>query len=326
MPSPARPAPPAPPPPEAVAPLMRALAVLRALTAAGGRAAVSDLVRATGLPRATVDRLLSTLGRLGYVRAEGRDAVLAPALLELGNAYLAATGLPDRLGPLADRLADALDESVSLAVPDGDGLRFVHQATRRRAVSLAFRIGDLLPAERGAPGALFAADWAPADWQRWRARRAADPADAGFPAVPPRRPADAAPAGGRRLAADFTARVAAARTAGWSLDDQLIEPGLIAVAMPVRDPAGRTVCAVSVVSHTSRHPAAALPDAVLPRLRATVLAMERALTAPAPPWSLTTAARPPGGAPRSGNWARDSWSPSPAGWPCSPRSAPAGPR
>ncbi|MGW5822434.1 IclR family transcriptional regulator domain-containing protein [Streptomyces noursei] len=282
LPSPARPAPPAPPPPEAVAPLMRALAVLRALTAAGGRAAVSDLVRATGLPRATVDRLLSTLGRLGYVRAEGRDAVLAPALLELGNAYLAATGLPDRLGPLADRLADALDESVSLAVPDGDGLRFVHQATRRRAVSLAFRIGDLLPAERGAPGALFAADWAPADWQRWRARRAADPADAGFPAVPPRRPADAAPAGGRRLAADFTARVAAARTAGWSLDDQLIEPGLIAVAMPVRDPAGRTVCAVSVVSHTSRHPAAALPDAVLPRLRATVLAMERALTAPAP--------------------------------------------
>ncbi|MGW5116953.1 IclR family transcriptional regulator, partial [Streptomyces noursei] len=179
LPSPARPAPPVPPPPEAVAPLMRALAVLRALTAAGGRAAVSDLVRATGLPRATVDRLLSTLGRLDYVRAEGRDAVLAPALLELGNAYLAATGLPDRLGPLADRLADTLDESVSLAVPDGDGLRFVHQATRRRAVSLAFRIGDLLPAERGAPGALFAADWAPADWQRWRARRAADPADAG---------------------------------------------------------------------------------------------------------------------------------------------------
>ncbi|MFF2811224.1 IclR family transcriptional regulator C-terminal domain-containing protein [Streptomyces sp. NPDC058000] len=261
---------------------MRALAVLRALTAAGGRAAVSDLVRATGLARATADRLLSTLARLGYVRAEGRDAVLAPGLLELGNAYLAATGLPDRLGPLADRLADTLDESVSLAVPDGDGMRFVHQATRRRAMSLAFRIGDLLPAERGAPGALFAADWEPADWRRWRARRAADPADAGFPAVPPRGPEDAAPAGARRIAADFTARVAAARAAGWSRDDQLIEPGLIAVAMPVRDPAGGTVCAVSVVSHTSRHTAAALPDAVLRRLRDTVAAMEEALTAPSP--------------------------------------------
>ncbi|MER6051449.1 IclR family transcriptional regulator C-terminal domain-containing protein [Streptomyces sp. NPDC001793] len=284
MPPSARPAPSAPtPPPEAVTPLLRTLAVLRALTDAGGRAAVSDLVRTTGLARATADRILSTLAALGHVRAEGREAVLAPGLLELGNAYLAATGLPDRLGPLADRLADTLDESVSLAVPDGDGVRFVHQATRRRAMSLAFRIGDLLPAERGAPGALFAADWSPAEWRRWRARRAADPADAGFPAVPARAAGEAAPTGARRIAADFAARVAAARTAGWSLDDQLIEPGLIAVAVPVRDPAGGPPCAVSVVSHTSRHSAAGLPEAVLPRLRETVAAMEAALAAPSAP-------------------------------------------
>ncbi|WP_432144026.1 IclR family transcriptional regulator domain-containing protein [Streptomyces sp. bgisy084] len=273
---PAATAPSAPPPPEAVGPLMRSLSVLRELAAGGGRRSVGDLVRDTGLARSTVDRVLSTLTRLGYVRTEGRDAVLAPRLLELGNAYLAASELPDRLGPLADRLADELDESVSLAVPDGDGVRFVHQATRRRAMSLAFRIGDLLPAERGAPGALFADGWDEADWQRWRARRAADPTDAGFPAVPPRRAEEGADA----AAADFVARVAAARTAGWSLDDQLIEPGLVAVAMPVRDPGGHPVCALSVVSHTSRLSADALPDAVLPRLRETVSAMEDALRAP----------------------------------------------
>lgn len=269
-PAPTAPSSPPPPPPEAVAPLMRSLAVLRALAIGGGRQAVGDLVRHTDLARSTVDRVLSTLARLGYVRIEGRDAVLAPRLLELGNAFLAASQLPDRLGPLADRLADELDESVSLAVPDGDGVRFVHQATRRRAMSLAFRIGDLLPAERGAPGALFADEWDAADWQRWRSRRAADPTDAGFPAVPPRRAADDS-------GADFTARVATARTAGWSLDDQLIEPGLVAMAIPVRDPAGRAVCALSVVSHTSRLSAAELPDAVLPSLRDTVAAMEYAL-------------------------------------------------
>ncbi|MFG2139727.1 IclR family transcriptional regulator C-terminal domain-containing protein [Streptomyces sp. NPDC048650] len=266
-----------PPPPEAVGPLMRGLSVLRVLAAGGGRRAVGDLVRATGLARSTVDRVLSTLARLGYVRTEGRDAVLAPRLLELGNAYLAASELPDRLGPLADRLADTLDESVSLAVPDGDGVRFVHQATRRRAMSLAFRIGDLLPAERGAPGALFADAWDADDWRRWRERRAADPTDAGFPAVPPRRGAGAPDSAS---GSDFEARVAAARTAGWSQDDQLIEPGLVAVAMPVRDGAGRTVCAVSVVSHTSRLSADGLRQAVLPRLRETVTAMEHALGAP----------------------------------------------
>ncbi|MEV5125562.1 IclR family transcriptional regulator C-terminal domain-containing protein [Streptomyces decoyicus] len=276
---------PPPPPPEAVGPLMRSLSVLRELAAGGGRQPVGDLVRRTDLARSTVDRVLSTLARLGYVRIEGRDAVLAPRLLELGNAYLAASELPDRLGPLADRLADELDESVSLAVPDGDGVRFVHQATRRRAMSLAFRIGDLLPAERGAPGALFADHWDAADWRRWRARRAADPTDAGFPAVPPRHAADGADDSAGQgpdaaSAAGFEARVAAARDAGWSLDDQLIEPGLVAVAVPVRDTAGRTVCALSVVSHTSRLSAAELPDAVLPRLRETVSAMEYALSLP----------------------------------------------
>ncbi|MFF7209033.1 IclR family transcriptional regulator C-terminal domain-containing protein [Streptomyces sp. NPDC008238] len=262
----------APPPQEAVGPLVRGLAVLRELATAGGRRSVGDLVRATGLARSTVDRVVSTLVRTGYLRVEGRDAVLAPRLMELGNAYLAASRFPDLLGPLADALADGLDESVSIAVPDGDGVRFVHQATRRRAMSLTFRIGDQLPAERGAPGALFAGGWDDADWERWRRRREEDPLDAGFPALP---------RGHGDAAASFRERVAAAGAHGWSADDQLIEPGLIAVAVPVRDGDGRPVCAVSVVSHTSRHSAGSLREAVLPRLRETVTAMEEALARPA---------------------------------------------
>ncbi len=261
------------PPQEAVGPLIRGLSVLRRLAEADGRLPVGDLVRATGLARSTVDRVISTLARVGYVRTEGRDASLTPRLMEIGNAYLAAGRLPDLLGPLADALAERLDESVSIAVPDRDGVRFVHQTTRRRAMSPAFRIGDLLPAERGATGPLFAAEWTAADRERWRLRHAADPVGSGFPAVPE--------AAGHDEAA-FWARVAAARQDGWCVDDQLIEPGLIAVAMPVRDPAGGQVCAVSVVSHTSRHSARSLGATVLPGLRETVAAMEGALAAPRP--------------------------------------------
>ncbi|WP_157876195.1 IclR family transcriptional regulator, partial [Streptacidiphilus griseoplanus] len=263
------------PPPEAVGPLIRGLAVLRELAAAAdGRRSASDLVRATGLARSTVDRVVSTLARTGYLRLEGHDAVLTPRVMELGNAYLSASRLPDRLSATADALADALDESVSIAVPDRDGVRFVHQATRRRAMSLTFRLGDLLPAERCAPGALFAADWDEDTWRRWRARRAADSKDSGFPALP------AADAAG---AAAFPERISSARRHGWSLDDQLIEPGLIAIAVPVPDAGGRPVCAVSVVSHTSRHSAESLRDAALPRLREAVATMAEALAAPAAP-------------------------------------------
>ncbi|MEK8172858.1 helix-turn-helix domain-containing protein [Streptomyces sp. M19] len=151
-------------------------------TAAPG--APGDLVRGTGLARSVIDRVLGTLEQLGYVRLDGREVSPAVRLMELGNAYLAASGLPAALGPFAERLADAFDESVSIAVPDGDGVRFVVQATRRRTMSLAFRIGDLLPAERCSPGALFAAEWDEATWAAWRARRAADPLDTGCTAVP----------------------------------------------------------------------------------------------------------------------------------------------
>ncbi|MET7850227.1 IclR family transcriptional regulator C-terminal domain-containing protein [Streptomyces avermitilis] len=289
-------------PAEAVAPLTRGITVLRRLTEADGTAGLSSLERASGLARSTVDRITATLARMGYVRLDGRDAVLAPRLMELGNAYLAALRLPKLLHAQADALADEMDESVSLAVGDRDGIRFIHQATRRRAMSLSFRIGDLLPAERTAPGPLFATEWSADQWQRWRERRAADPEDRGFPAVPARsRPLEdddrAEESSGRRrgvtLGDDFEERTAAAREQGWALDDQLIEPGLVALAVPVRDPDGRIACVVSVVSHTSRHTAAGLRDALLPRLRTSVAAMERELRE-APPAEPATPAGPSG--------------------------------
>ncbi|WP_042417390.1 IclR family transcriptional regulator domain-containing protein [Streptacidiphilus anmyonensis] len=253
-------------PAEAVGPLLRGVAVLRALTAASQQQlSLGDLARATGLARATTDRIAATLARLGYLRVDGRTAALAPALMEVGNAYLASVRLPDLLGPIADRLADTLDESVSLAVPDGAGIRFVHQATRRRTLSLSFRIGDLLPLERTAPGPLFAALWSEDDWRAWSAR-GPEP----FPALP------------QALGdvPDLRVRALAAARDGWALDDQLIEPGLVALAVPVHDATGALVCALSVVSHTSRHSAPDLRAALLPALADARDTMEAVLRAP----------------------------------------------
>ncbi|MEW2811588.1 IclR family transcriptional regulator C-terminal domain-containing protein [Streptomyces massasporeus] len=267
-------------PAEAVTPLIRGIAVLRELTEADGTLSLSGLERASGLARSTVDRITATLARMGYVRFDGRDVHLSPRLMELGNAYMSALRLPALFSPHADALADELDESVSLAVADRDGIRFIHQATRRRAMSLSFRIGDLLPAERTAPGPLFATQWTAADWQRWRERRAADPRDLSFTAVPPR-----TYEGDAEDDETFVHRTREASTHGWSLDDQLIEPGLVAISVPVRSPGqgGRIASVASVVSHTSRHTARDLRTTLLPRLRSTVRAMERELHAAPPP-------------------------------------------
>ncbi|MFJ3709858.1 IclR family transcriptional regulator C-terminal domain-containing protein [Streptomyces sp. NPDC090053] len=257
-------------------PLERGLTVLRTLAAApGGRLSASELARATGLARSPVDRIATTLVHLGHLRADGRDLALAPRSMELGGAYLRAAPLADVLGPLAEQLADALDESVSLAVPDVDAVRFVTQATRRRTLSVSFRTGDALPAESCAPGALFAADWGPEQYTVWRERRD-DGGGTAF-AVP-------LPAGTdvRATEAGLVRRAALTRERGWSVDDQLVEPGLVALAVPVADATGRTVCALSVVSHTSRHSADSLRGFALDRIRHTARAMTAALAAHTP--------------------------------------------
>ena len=278
------------PPEEAVGPLERGLAVLRALGAAPhGRTRASDLARETGLARSTVDRIVSTLLQLGYLRGDGRELGTAPRLAELGNAYLTCSGLPDLLDPTVRQLADELDESVSLAVPDRTAVRFVSQAVRRRTMSVAFRVGDLLPAERCAPGALFAVDWTPEQQQEWLTQYHQGLVEGQFPALP---------VGDRAAATDpaaFAAATALAREHGWSVDDQLIEPGLVALAVPVRAEDGRVLCALSVVSHTSRHSADSLRQLALDRLRRTAAAMEAALR-DAPPSPLPAAAPRPAAA------------------------------
>jgi len=227
-------------PAEAVGPLMRGIAVLRALSDAGGRETLSELVSHTGLARATLDRITTTLEALGYLRFEAREAVLTPALMELGNAYLSAVRIPELLGPYADALAEQVDEMVTLSVPDRYGAHFVHLAKRDRRMAIVCAIGDRLPLDASAPGALFAATWSPAQWERHRS---------GHHCI-------RGPEHAQACVDDLRERAAAAKAQGWSVDDQWLETGLIALGVPVHDPDGNLLCVVNVVSHIGRYPSA----------------------------------------------------------------------
>ncbi|MFJ9565237.1 IclR family transcriptional regulator C-terminal domain-containing protein [Streptomyces fuscichromogenes] len=272
-------------PAEAVGPLMRGIAVLRALADAGGQDDLQDLANRTGLARATLDRVTFTLGALGYVHVEGRRALLAPPLMELGNAYLAAVRIPELLGPRADALAEELDEGVTLTVPDRHGAHFVHSAERDRRMGIVCGVGDRLPLDASAPGALLASTWSPAEWERHWAQH---------PCV----------RGGQLAQActdDLRERAAAAKADGWSLDDQWLEAGLIALGFPVHAPDGDLLCVVNVVSHIGRYPSAEeLARAALPAVRSAVADMEQELRTPRPaPPAATGSPRDPEG-PRPG--------------------------
>jgi IclR family acetate operon transcriptional repressor len=106
--------------------LDRAFAILEAMADAGGVIGLSQLAADSGLPLATIHRLVRTLVDLGYVRQEpSRQYSLGPRLMRLADSST------KRLGSLAQpymqRVVQELGESVNLAVLDGEEIVYVAQ-------------------------------------------------------------------------------------------------------------------------------------------------------------------------------------------------------
>ncbi|OPH11531.1 IclR family transcriptional regulator domain-containing protein, partial [Azospirillum brasilense] len=66
--------------------------------------------------------------------------------------------------------------------------------------------------------------------------------------------------------AELLARVQTARAQGWCLIDQELEEGLISVAAPLRDRAGRTVAALNISGQANRTSAKVMQRDLLPAL------------------------------------------------------------
>jgi DNA-binding IclR family transcriptional regulator len=134
--------------------LDKAVSVLDALER--GPLALADLVRATGIPRATAHRLAVALEDHGLVRrdAEGRFA-LGLRLVALGRSAGEAFPLAVAARPVLERLRDDTGESVQLYVAEGEGRRCVLSLQSPHALRWIVPEGALLPIDKGSAGKLL---------------------------------------------------------------------------------------------------------------------------------------------------------------------------
>lgn len=125
----------------------RGLQVLRAFRADRTPLTNVELVHRTGLSKATVSRLTSTLIRLGFLRrvSGGRQFELAPGPLGIGHAYLETRPLAGAAAPLMQALADTLNVSVALAVPDHLDMLYIAYRLGAKIATLRLGVGSLLP-------------------------------------------------------------------------------------------------------------------------------------------------------------------------------------
>ena len=141
--------------PGSVQSVARAFALLEALAAADGEAALASLASATGLAVPTAHRLLGTLHQLGYVRQlEDRRYALGAGLIGLGRQ--AVPQVADAAMPLLAGLEEAFHETANLAVLDGDLVLYAGQVPSRQRMRMFTEVGRrVLPHSTGVGKAML---------------------------------------------------------------------------------------------------------------------------------------------------------------------------
>jgi IclR family transcriptional regulator, pca regulon regulatory protein len=204
--------------------LERGLSVLLAFAGRRPWLTIAHLAALTNLTRPTVRRLVLTLVRLGYLRAEGRTYALTPHVLALGHAYTSSLNLTEVAQRPMTAATEATGHTCSLLALDGDDAVFLYRVPPRAGTPHTLLPGTRIPAYATAAGRVLLAG------------QTVLPAGP-FALLTPATVTDPA-----RLAAI----VDEVRVRGWAMVDQEYEEGVRSFAAPVRDSAGRVVAALGM--------------------------------------------------------------------------------
>ncbi len=124
------------------------LEVLEALGGAPGPVALGHVVAATGRPKGTVHRMLSTLVHTGYVRQEAQSGRYSLTLKawRIGSAAIRDLDLVKLALPVLDRLVEDAAETVHLAVLDPSGTAvYVARVESPQSIRVQTRLGQTNP-------------------------------------------------------------------------------------------------------------------------------------------------------------------------------------
>ncbi|HKO90599.1 MAG TPA: IclR family transcriptional regulator C-terminal domain-containing protein [Polyangiaceae bacterium] len=216
--------------------LAKGLEVLRAFGREPRGLTLSELAKRAQLPAATARRCLHTLEELGYVTRAGRAFLLRPKVLELGAAYLEAMDVRTLTKTLLEDLARQTGDSAALSVLDGVDIVYIARASVRTLLRLEAHVGSRFPAYPTSMGRVLLAGLSPEGLRRYFA--AASFASLTEHTVTQR--------------GKLTRRIEECRREGYAAVADELAYGVVAVAVPVFDQAGRVVAALNSSSHSKK--------------------------------------------------------------------------
>jgi IclR family pca regulon transcriptional regulator len=126
--------------------LARGLSVINAFGEERRQLSLSDVARATSLPKASVRRMLHTLITLQFAETDGRVFRLTPRVLGLAGHYLGSNKISTVVQPVCERVAGVTGRSSWVAVLDGHDVVTVAHALPQYPMELAPGVGLRHPA------------------------------------------------------------------------------------------------------------------------------------------------------------------------------------
>jgi IclR family pca regulon transcriptional regulator len=209
----------------------RAMMILELFNDRRPALSMGEIAELTGLNRATCYRFCQTLLTLGYLE-EVDDRKLRPGLkaLSLAHSALRSRELPELAMPYLRELRAQINETVNLALLDGNEVVYVARVVSDHLVSLRLYVGSRLPAYASSLGRAILA-FLPED-----------EADALVATSELEKITEKTIIEPRRLKAELV-RI---RARGYAVNDQEIAMGLWGVAAPVFSYSQRPIAAVNV--------------------------------------------------------------------------------
>ncbi|MHB1162103.1 MAG: IclR family transcriptional regulator [Chloroflexota bacterium] len=128
----------------------RTLDLLIALEKADQAMGLSDLARATLIPKATAQRLLAVLERRGFVQKERLLYQLGPGVVPLAGAFLTGNSLARAALPVLEELTLLSEETVSLQVRQGFDRVVIQRVQSHHSLGYILQVGQRLPLHVGA--------------------------------------------------------------------------------------------------------------------------------------------------------------------------------
>jgi DNA-binding IclR family transcriptional regulator len=220
----------------------RVFAVLRVVAAEDG-ASVTQIAQQTGFAKSTVSRICATLEQLEMVTrfsskdAAGRGFKIGRGLVKLVANVPHVETLAVIAQPYLQELQEAIGESVALTLPEGDNAYVVTQITSQQAIQVRDWTGIRIPMYLQSTGRLFLAERTAQALDRYLAQ----------PLVPYTSKTICEPEPLRHLLTQVREQGCA-----WVFEE--FEEGLTALAVPVRNAAGKIVAAVNVFGPAFRFP------------------------------------------------------------------------